>query len=73
MVRAGLAGDDAPRIVFHNVIGRTKYEPVIGSDNRDKRVGDEAMISRGMLRLRGGPLLRPCYKHMFSLSKKAES
>ena len=53
MVKAGFAGDDAPRSVFPSIIGRAKYQgAMVGIANKDLWVGDEAMAKRGVLSMK---------------------
>jgi len=52
MVKAGMAGDDAPRSVFPSIVGRPKVKPtMVGADNKEVYVGDEAQVKRGVLKL----------------------
>ena len=53
MCKAGFAGDDAPRAVFPCLVGRPKHvEAMVGINQSDCYVGDEALIKRGILEIR---------------------
>jgi len=52
MVKAGIAGDDAPRSYFSSIVGRPKMPGImVGIDQRDSFVGEEAITRRGTLSL----------------------
>jgi actin-related protein len=49
MVKAGFAGDDAPRAVFPTCIGRPRHLPImVGMGRREVFIGDEAQMLRGL-------------------------
>jgi len=51
-IKAGVAGDDAPRAVFPSVVAYPKYdEAMVGMGHKESLVGDEAQGMRGVMKL----------------------
>ena len=47
MVKAGFAGEDAPRSVFSSVIGRPRHQmAMLGMGQKEFYIGDEAQVCK---------------------------
>jgi actin-related protein len=51
MIKAGIGGDEAPKVYFPTVIGKPKYESMMCQDNKDCYIGDDAIAKKGVLKL----------------------
>eukprot|EP00727_Mastigamoeba_balamuthi_P011467 m51a1_g6943 putative actin (466) ;mRNA; r:245990-247460 len=52
-IKAGFAGDEAPRCVFPSVVGRPRHAEVMaGSEHQDAYIGHDAQRRRGVLTLK---------------------
>lgn len=51
MIKAGLAGEDAPRVYFPSVVGVPRYEKLPVADEKSFYIGQDAINKRGVLTL----------------------
>lgn len=51
MIKAGIAGDDAPRVYFPSVVGVPKYDKIVGADDKSFYIGQDAVNKKGVLTL----------------------
>ena len=52
MIKAGFAGEDAPRAVFPTIVGRPRHWSAMqGYSQKSEYIGNEAMQKRGILNL----------------------
>ena len=51
MIKAGIAGEDAPKACFPSCVGVPRHGQIIGSDGKDIYVGKDAIEKKGVLTL----------------------
>lgn len=51
MIKAGLAGEEAPKAYFPSVVGKPKYDKIEGAGEKDLFIGQDAINKRGVLSL----------------------
>lgn len=51
MIKAGIGGEDAPRVNFPSVIGKPRYEKVQNDPDKEFFIGSDAIAKRGLLSL----------------------
>ncbi|EGC33589.1 hypothetical protein DICPUDRAFT_80660 [Dictyostelium purpureum] len=52
MVKAGFAGEDAPRSIFPSIVGYPLFNSVMHGMGKDKYIGEEAQAKRGVLSIK---------------------
>ena len=68
MMKAGIAGDEAPKVHFPSVVGYARYDPIKGAEGKEFYVGQEAIAKRGLLNLEY-PLENGIVKNWDQMSK----
>ncbi len=52
LMKAGFSGEDAPRCIFPNIVGRPKnLTDEVGDESKEEYFGDEAQQNGGILEL----------------------
>ena len=51
MTTVGFSGDEFPKAIFPSIVGRC-YGIIVGMEDKEIYVGDEAKAKRGVLRIR---------------------
>ncbi len=52
MIKAGIAGDEAPKAYFPSVVGYVKYNKIIGTEGKECLIGHDAISKKGLLHLK---------------------
>ena len=42
VIKAGMSGENKPSVKFPSIVGRPKYAGIVGGDQKDEYIGDEA-------------------------------
>jgi actin-related protein len=51
MIKAGIGGEDAPRVNFPSVVGKPKFDRIQQGEDKDFFIGSEAITKKGLLTL----------------------
>lgn len=46
--KAGIAGDDVPKACFPAIIGKPRYQTIVGTETKDEYIGNDAVPKRGV-------------------------
>ena len=70
-IKAGFSGDEGPKTIFRNIIGRMKYKKNnfnFGGDEKEIFIDEEAIAKRGMLDIKS-PMNRIMVKNWDNMEK----
>ena len=52
MIKAGIAGDEAPKVYFPTVVGYPKFDQIHGAEDKNCYIGEDAIAKKGVLTLK---------------------